>query len=52
MSKNSAKQNVEQLIDWLEWRKSVNAKKEGKPKFSKADHYKKVNKHHGYKQSN
>lgn len=52
MSKMSAKQRYEQLTDWLNWKNAVNKKKEGKPKFSKSDHYKKVNKHHGYQKTN
>lgn len=51
MSKTSAKQRVEQLQSWLKWRESTTAKKEGKPKFSKLDHYKKVNKHYGSKEN-
>ena len=52
MSKNSPKQKIEQLKDWLEWRKSGATSKQQKPKFSKTDHYKKVNKHYGHKKSN
>lgn len=51
MSKISAKARVEQLLDWLKWRESMKAVKQGKPKFSKADHYNKVNKHYGSNKS-
>lgn len=51
MSKTSAKQRVEQLKEWLQWRDASKAKKEGKPKFSKSDHYNKVNKHYGGKKN-
>jgi len=51
MSKTSAKQRVIQLKEWLEWRKATSSKSEGKPKFSKSDHYSKVNKHYGGKKN-
>lgn len=55
MSKQSAKQRYEQLVSWLPTLKSYRAKnsndKPGK-NFSKADHYKKVNKHYGFKENN
>lgn len=45
MSKNSPKQNLMQLKDWLAWKKvnrenSFLEAKAPKTKFSKADHYK------------
>ena len=52
MSKTSAKARLIQLKEWLEWRKVTTAKKERKPKFSKADHYKNVQQYHGSKNSN
>lgn len=55
MSKQSPKQRYEQLMLWLPTLKSYRQKKsDQKPdgNFSKADYYKKVNKHHGYKESN
>lgn len=42
MSKNSPKQNLEQLIDWLAWRKSSGSSKTAKKRFSKAEVYKDV----------
>ena len=55
MSQNSAKQRYTQLVAWLPTLASYKAKnsneKPGK-KFSKSDHYKKVNKHYGHKNSN
>jgi len=51
MSKNSAKQRLEQLKEWLQARGATKAKKEGKPTFSKSDHYNKVNKHYGSKKN-
>ena len=55
MSKNSPKQNVEQLKDWLAWRKasnSFNSSANATKKFSKSDHYKKTRERYGYKKSN
>lgn len=57
MSKNSAKQRLEQLKDWLKWRDanggtSFRDAKAPKKRFSKADHYKKVNERYGSKESN
>lgn len=51
MSKNSPKQNVEQLKDWLAWRKASKSFKESAKasKFSKADHYKKTRERYGNK---
>lgn len=57
MSKNSPKQLVEQLKDWLAWRKAnagssfIGAKKP-KRKFSKSEHYSKTRKRYGYNKSN
>jgi len=55
MSKQSPKQRYEQLISWLPTLTSYRAKnsddKSGR-NFSKADHYKKVNKHYGGKKVN
>jgi|TARA_B100000902_G_scaffold248467_1_gene235144 hypothetical protein len=44
----SNKQRIAQLKDWLEWRKKTSGITDSKPKkFSKMDHYKKVNKRYG-----
>ena len=58
MSKISPKQRYIQLKEWLPTLKSYRAKyvksddpKSGK-RFSKSDHYKKVNKHYGSKKNN
>lgn len=56
MSKNSAKQNLIQLKEWLAWRKanggvSFKDARSPKKKFSKSDHYKNTRKRYGY-QSN
>lgn len=40
MSKNSAKQNLTQLQEWLEVFKKKNNSSKGPKRFSKADHYK------------
>lgn len=49
----SAKARLQQLQDWLEWReKTSNKPKQEKKKFSKMDHYKKVNKRYGSKNNN
>jgi hypothetical protein len=52
MSKNSPKQNVVQLKEWLATRKgpntsSTSSTNQSRGKFSKADHYKKANQRHG-----
>lgn len=55
MSKNSAKQNVDQLMDWLNWRKSTTVSKKGKTvsrSFSKADVYKQTRENYGRSKSN
>lgn len=58
MSKNSAKQRYIQLLEWLPTLKSYRSKymKKDDPrkggKFSKIDHYNKVNKHYGGKKVN
>jgi hypothetical protein len=54
MSKNSAKQRLTQLKEWLAWRKAnanttfIGAKKPRKV-FSKADHYKNSRERYGSK---
>ena len=54
MSKNSAKQRLTQLKEWLAWRKAnanttfIGAKKPRKV-FSKADHYKNTRERYGSK---
>ena len=40
MSKNSAKQNIEQTLAWLKWRKQTTGQTQNKHKFSKAKAYK------------
>jgi len=54
MSKNSAKQRLDQLKDWLEWRGSSKSFKDSAnpKKFSKADHYKKTRERYGHKNVN
>lgn len=57
MSKNSPKQRLEQLKDWLKWREanggtSFRNAKAPKKKFSKADYYKKTRERYGTKKSN
>lgn len=58
MSKQSAKQRYIQLTEWLPTLKSYRAKHMKKDdarsgnKFSKLDHYNKVNKHYGGKKVN
>jgi len=53
MSKNSAKQNVEQLKDWLAWRKATtntsSKSTTNSVRFSKADHYNKTRERYGNK---
>ena len=56
MSKNSPKQRLEQLKDWLAWKKanggaSFLKSKAPKKRFSKSDYYKKTRERYGY-QSN
>lgn len=52
MSKNSPKQRLKQLKEWLKTR-NTGGNDTGKPrKFSKANHYKKVNERYGYKKNN
>ena len=52
MSKNSSKQRLEQLKEWLAWKKAnggasfLNAKAP-KKRFSKADHYKNTRQRYG-----
>ena len=57
MSKNSPKQRLEQLKDWLKWREanggtSFRNSKPPKNKFSKADYYKKTRDRYGKQKSN
>jgi hypothetical protein len=53
MSKNSAKQNLTQLKEWLKTRGTSTEDTSKSPrKFSKSDHYKKVNNRYGGKKSN
>lgn len=52
MSKTSAKQRVTQLKEWLETRSRSNSSSTKPQKFSKSDHYKKVNKYYGSKEVN
>jgi len=55
MSKNSAKQTVEQLLDWLAWRKassSFRSAKGANKKFSKAEVYKKTRNNYGRRKRN
>ncbi len=40
MSKNSPKQNIEQTLAWLKWRKQTSGNTPNKRKFSKAKAYK------------
>ena len=40
MSKNSPKQNIEQTLAWLKWRKQTSGNTLNKRKFSKAKAYK------------
>lgn len=53
MSKTSSKKRYTQLKEWLSTRgiSTTNSKKPQR-KFSKADHYKKVNNRYGNKKSN
>tara|TARA_B100001057_G_C22146238_1_gene680167 strand:- start:275 stop:433 length:159 start_codon:yes stop_codon:yes gene_type:complete len=50
----SARARIQQLKEWLEWRKTTTGKpgEKTKKKFSKNDHYKKVNKRYGGKNNN
>lgn len=53
MSKNSPKQRITQLKEWLKTRgTSTEATSKSPTKFSKADHYKKVNNRYGGKKNN
>jgi len=47
MSKNSAKQRITQLKEWLATRSTGSNDSKKERKFSKADHYKKVNNRYG-----
>lgn len=51
MSKSSPKARLEQLKDWLAWRKASSSfgKSANPKKFSKAEAYKKTRKRYGYK---
>ena len=40
MSKNSPKQNIEQTLAWLKWRKQTSGNTPNKRKFSRAKAYK------------
>lgn len=51
MSKNSAKQRYTQLMSWLSTNQSGGNSTKQPRKFSKSDHYKKVNKHYGSKEN-
>ena len=52
MSKNSPRQNLMQLKEWLEVFKKGKPQAKGTRRFSKADHYKKANNRYGGKKSN
>lgn len=54
MSKTSPKKTYTQLKEWLKSRGTTTTSDSKKPqrKFSKADHYKKVNNRYGNKKSN
>ena len=52
MSKTSSKQRYAQLKEWLSTTKNTPKKGSPKKRFSKADHYKKVNERYGSKKSN
>ena len=52
MSKSSAKQKVTQLKEWLATRSNGGNDSKKPRKFSKADHYKKVNNRYGGKKNN
>ena len=55
MSKNSPKQAVEQLLDWLAWRKassSFSNPKNATKRYSKADIYKQTKQRYGRRKSN
>ncbi len=52
MSKNSAKQRITQLKEWLKARNTGGNGTKKSQKFSKANHYKKVNERYGNKKSN
>lgn len=47
MSKNSSRQRLIQLKEWIESRASGGNNTKKPRKFSKADHYKKVNQRYG-----
>lgn len=52
MSKTSTKQRVTQLKEWLKVLKPESKSSKKPKKFSKSDHYNKVNKRYGGKKSN
>jgi len=52
MSKSSTKQKVTQLKEWLKTMKTTETASKKSNKFSKADHYNKVNNRYGCKKSN
>lgn len=52
MSKNTAKQRYIQLKEWLATRNTGGNTTKKQRKFSKSDHYKKVNERYGGKKSN
>lgn len=52
MSKNTAKQRYTQLKEWLATRNTSSSTAKKQRKFSKSDHYKKVNERYGGKKSN
>lgn len=53
MSKTSAKQRYTQLKEWLSTRGTNNSNgKKSQRRFSKSDHYKKVNDRYGNKKGN
>lgn len=52
MSKNSSKQRLTQLKEWLATRSTGESSTKKQRKFSKADHYKKANSRYGGKKSN
>lgn len=51
MSKSTPKQRYTQLKEWLSTRTTGGNDTKKTRKFSKSDHYKKVNKHYGSKKN-
>lgn len=54
MSKNSSKQNVTQLLEWLTWRKPSSSKttKTASKRFSKTETYKQSRNRYGKRKRN